>query len=107
MAQVASIAANNDAEIGDLLAEAMDKVGKDGVITVDEGKSLATVSVSRSLDGRYLERATQTVDYQCGKCFSVDFFRHNQHWLAGIHNSLQQRNDVLYCEFFQLLSVFS
>ena len=42
MAQVASIAANNDAEIGDLLAEAMDKVGKDGVITVDEGKSLAT-----------------------------------------------------------------
>ena len=42
MAEVASIAANNDAEIGDLLAEAMDKVGKDGVITVDEGKSLAT-----------------------------------------------------------------
>jgi chaperonin GroEL len=42
MAQVASIAANNDTEIGDLLAEAMDKVGKDGVITVDEGKSLKT-----------------------------------------------------------------
>ena len=42
MAQVAAIAANNDAEIGDLLAEAMDKVGKDGVITVDEGKSLKT-----------------------------------------------------------------
>ncbi|MBM4012021.1 MAG: chaperonin GroEL [Planctomycetota bacterium] len=42
MAQVASIAANNDGEIGELLAEAMDKVGKDGVITVDEGKSLKT-----------------------------------------------------------------
>ena len=42
MAQVASIAANNDPEIGDLLAEAMAKVGKDGVITVDEGKSLKT-----------------------------------------------------------------
>ncbi len=42
MAQVASIAANNDAEIGQLLAEAMDRVGKDGVITVDEGKSLKT-----------------------------------------------------------------
>jgi chaperonin GroEL len=42
MAQVASIAANNDGEIGQLLAEAMDKVGKDGVITVDEGKSLKT-----------------------------------------------------------------
>ena len=36
------MAANNDAEIGKLLADAMEKVGKDGVITVDEGKSLAT-----------------------------------------------------------------
>jgi chaperonin GroEL len=42
MANVASIAANNDAEIGELLAGAMEKVGKDGVITVDEGKSLKT-----------------------------------------------------------------
>jgi chaperonin GroEL len=42
MAQVATIAANNDEEIGNLLAEAMEKVGKDGVITVDEGKVLAT-----------------------------------------------------------------
>ena len=42
MANVASIAANNDRQIGDLLADAMEKVGKDGVITVDEGKSLQT-----------------------------------------------------------------
>ncbi len=42
MANVASIAANNDREIGTLLADAMEKVGKDGVITVDEGKSLQT-----------------------------------------------------------------
>lgn len=42
MSNVASIAANNDAEIGELLASAMEKVGKDGVITVDEGKSLST-----------------------------------------------------------------
>jgi chaperonin GroEL len=42
MANVASIAANNDGEIGNLLADAMEKVGKDGVITVDEGKSLQT-----------------------------------------------------------------
>ena len=42
MAQVAAIAANNDQEIGNLLADAMEKVGKDGVITVDEGKSLQT-----------------------------------------------------------------
>ena len=40
MAQVGSVASNNDAEIGQRLAEAMDKVGKDGVITVDEGKGL-------------------------------------------------------------------
>ena len=42
MAQVGAVASNNDAEIGGLLAEAMEKVGKDGVITVDEGKSLKT-----------------------------------------------------------------
>jgi chaperonin GroEL len=42
IAQVGSVAANNDMEIGRLLADAMEKVGKDGVITVDEGKSLAT-----------------------------------------------------------------
>merc|ERR1711964_537807 len=42
MASVGSIVANNDAEIGRILADAMEKVGKDGVITVDEGKSLET-----------------------------------------------------------------
>merc|ERR1711964_259006 len=42
MASVGSIASNNDNEIGRILADAMEKVGKDGVITVDEGKSLAT-----------------------------------------------------------------
>src|SRR6187402_137783 len=42
MAQVGTVASNGDAEIGKMLAEAMEKVGKDGVITVDEGKSLST-----------------------------------------------------------------
>ena len=42
MANVGSIASNNDREIGSLLSDAMEKVGKDGVITVDEGKSLET-----------------------------------------------------------------
>ena len=42
IAQVGAIAANNDIEIGNLIADAMEKVGKDGVITVEEGKSLAT-----------------------------------------------------------------
>src|SRR2546428_2761611 len=42
IAQVATIAANNDKTIGDLIAEAMEKVGKDGVITVEEAKSMTT-----------------------------------------------------------------
>jgi chaperonin GroEL len=42
IAQVASVAANNDSSIGDLIADAMDKVGKDGVITVEEAKSMDT-----------------------------------------------------------------
>jgi chaperonin GroEL len=43
IAQVATIAANNDKTIGNLIAEAMEKVGKDGVITVEESKSAETV----------------------------------------------------------------
>ncbi|MCG3176079.1 MAG: 60 kDa chaperonin [Candidatus Omnitrophica bacterium] len=42
IAQVATIAANNDKAIGELIADAMEKVGKDGVITVEEAKSTAT-----------------------------------------------------------------
>ncbi len=42
IAQVGTISANNDPTIGDLIAEAMDKVGKDGVITVEEAKSMHT-----------------------------------------------------------------
>jgi chaperonin GroEL len=42
IAQVGTISANNDPAIGDLIAEAMDKVGKDGVITVEEAKSMQT-----------------------------------------------------------------
>src|SRR5438445_2828537 len=42
MENVASVASNNDAEIGRIIAEAMEKVGKDGVITVEEGKTIET-----------------------------------------------------------------
>jgi chaperonin GroEL len=42
IAQVGTVSANNDRAIGDLIAEAMDKVGKDGVITVEEAKSTDT-----------------------------------------------------------------
>ena len=40
IAQVATISANSDTQIGDMIAEAMDKVGKDGVITVEEAKGI-------------------------------------------------------------------
>ncbi len=42
IAQVGTCAANQDAEIGKMIAQAMDKVGKDGVITIEEGKTLDT-----------------------------------------------------------------
>ncbi len=42
ISQVGAISANNDPSIGELIADAMDKVGKDGVITVEEAKSMAT-----------------------------------------------------------------
>src|SRR5512140_1346167 len=42
IAQVGSISANNDSSIGNLIAEAMEKVGKDGVITVEEAKGIET-----------------------------------------------------------------
>ncbi|MFG0327223.1 MAG: TCP-1/cpn60 chaperonin family protein, partial [Phycisphaerales bacterium JB037] len=42
IAQVGTCSANQDKAIGDIIAQAMDKVGKDGVITVEEGKSLET-----------------------------------------------------------------
>ena len=43
IAHIGSISANNDEEIGDIIAQAMDKVGKDGVITVEEARGLETV----------------------------------------------------------------
>src|SRR5262249_6399447 len=42
IAQVGTVSANNDATIGRIIAEAMDKVGKDGVITVEEAKTMET-----------------------------------------------------------------
>jgi chaperonin GroEL len=42
IAQVGAISANNDSEIGELLANALERVGKDGVVTVDESKSMET-----------------------------------------------------------------
>src|SRR2546428_11599472 len=46
IAQVGTISANNDPTIGQIIAEAMEKVGKDGVITVEEAKAMETSSRS-------------------------------------------------------------
>src|SRR6266480_1432910 len=57
VAQVGTISANNDETIGKIIAEAMDKVGKDGVITVEEAKSMDTsldVVEGMQLDRGYL-----------------------------------------------------
>jgi chaperonin GroEL len=54
IAQVGAISANNDKEIGDLIAEAMEKVGKDGVITVEEAKGLETNL--ETVDGMQFDR---------------------------------------------------
>ena len=57
IAQVGTCSANQDTEIGKIIAEAMDKVGKDGVITVEEGKSLDTnveLKEGMSFDKGYL-----------------------------------------------------
>src|SRR5438477_8261196 len=54
IAQVATIASNNDKTIGDLIAEAMEKAGKHGVITVEESKSAETVL--HAVEGRQLDR---------------------------------------------------
>ena len=42
IAQVATVSANGDKNVGSIIADAMEKVGKDGVITVEEGRSLDT-----------------------------------------------------------------
>jgi chaperonin GroEL len=54
IAQVGTISANNDSEIGKLIAEAMEKVGKDGVITVEEAKGLETTL--ETVDGMQFDR---------------------------------------------------
>jgi chaperonin GroEL len=54
IAQVGAISANNDRAIGDLLAEALQKVGKDGVITVEEGKT--TETEVRFVDGMQFDK---------------------------------------------------
>lgn len=54
ISNIASISANNDSEIGDLIADAMDKVGQDGIITVEDSKSVDTLL--ETVDGMEIDR---------------------------------------------------
>jgi chaperonin GroEL len=54
IAQIGAISANNDKEIGDLIADAMEKVGKDGVITVEEARGIETTL--ETVDGMQFDR---------------------------------------------------
>lgn len=69
--QVATISANNDTEIGDLLAEALEQVGKEGVISVEEGKTAETIlnvvkgmQFNRGLTSPYFTTNNQPVIFE-------------------------------------------
>ncbi|MAG92545.1 MAG: molecular chaperone GroEL, partial [Planctomycetaceae bacterium] len=76
IAQVGTVASNGDAEVGSILADAMEQVGKDGVITVEEGKSLETtfevvegMQFDRGYLSPYFVTDAQTMEADYEECF--------------------------------------
>jgi chaperonin GroEL len=102
---VAAIAANNDDEIGRIIAEAMDKVGKDGVITVEDGKTINTghefvegMQFDRGYLSPYFVTDPQKMECELEDCFILIYEKKittNKDLVPVLEKVLQQGKPIL------------